>query len=447
LSLFQGGSTVKRKSLYLVVCFVLFFGCAALKASAAPRVIITPQSDGVYVIQGIDFSGVSGVDLTIHYDPAALAGPRVSQGSLVGGALMAANLSTPGTARLALVRAVAINGSGPIATVTFNRVGSTGADIQALTASVLSGSGRTIQAGTDIVNFQKTADNGQGNIGTPPADSSSPGSPVDVSASGSARASTDTIGVTAASSSSAAPGILLVPASSLPEKVEARTTAAPSPEQAAPETRQSDAEKTIQQEAQVALAEQPAVKAPEPEKKKVMAYPGVLEKFREYKGKKSPRSLTALFGENPGQQDPPLVLSDGKTTVRMIIKLDSKGENNNILLDGASLVSLRNKEGNIWIAELLPDRRTWQASVSVPENHQLTVMPLNVAPPMDVAINHTSGGLTEADFKAFLKDRGTSKTPRFDLNGDGVRDYIDDYIFTANYLAQPKGKKAQDKGK
>ena len=51
--------------------------------------------------------------------------------------------------------------------------------------------------------------------------------------------------------------------------------------------------------------------------------------------------------------------------------------------------------------------------------------------------------VTEADFQLFLKERGTPSASRFDLNRDGRRDYLDDYIFTANYLVkmQEQGKK------
>jgi hypothetical protein len=62
---------------------------------------------------------------------------------------------------------------------------------------------------------------------------------------------------------------------------------------------------------------------------------------------------------------------------------------------------------------------------------------LTVVPPLPANLKIGNGGkLTEADFNQFLKERGTDKAPRFDLNGDGKRDYVDDYIFTANYLVK-----------
>jgi hypothetical protein len=182
----------------------------------------------------------------------------------------------------------------------------------------------------------------------------------------------------------------------------------------------------------------PFPNTPEPEREKIIVYKSVLERFKEFKGKKTPEALIALFssGGGEGRQTPPLVLSDGKTTVKVVIELNANSEDNNFLLDGVSLVTLTNKSGNSWIAELLPENNILEATISVPQNNQWHVAPLTVSPPADVAIRRSSGKEAEVDFERYLKERGTAKTPRFDLNGDGRRDYIDDYIFTANYLVR-----------
>jgi hypothetical protein len=177
-------------------------------------------------------------------------------------------------------------------------------------------------------------------------------------------------------------------------------------------------------------------KGTELERKKVKMFPSVLERFKDFKGEKTPKALMALFSmqDNEVKQDPPIVISNGKATVKIILKLNSKGEDNNFLLDGVSLVSLKNNEKDMWTVELLPDSKAYEATISVPRNNQLYVIPLTVAPPLYVNIGFSAGRLTEADFKLYLKEKGTVKAPRFDLNGDGRRDYIDDYIFTANYI-------------
>jgi hypothetical protein len=395
----------------------------APEAFSAPAVTIGPSSDSVYVLQGNDFSGASGIDVTIRYDTAALANPHVVQGGLVGGALMAVNHSTPGMVRLALVRVTAINGSGTIATVTFDRVKSTGADILALTSSAISSSGSSIGITSQIVNSVKTAD-----TQTPPADS---GSTPDT------RPNTQTAAATTAPSAPMGVVGLVVPLQGdAPSGVKTET---PSPDQATADMVKPAGNADAPLETAKAMPpEKPVPPPPEPEKKKILLYKSVLERFKEFSGNKTPEALIALFSPQKGQamQDPPIVLSDGKTTVKVLLDVNPAGENNNFLLDGVSLVSLVNKDKSSWVAELLPDKKITGATISIPRNNQWDVMPLTVAPPMDVKIAPLSDKLSEADFKLFLKERGTAKAPKFDLNNDGRRDYIDDFIFTANYLVQ-----------
>jgi hypothetical protein len=358
---------------------------------------------------------------------------------------MANNVSTPGTVRIALVRTIEMNGSGGIATVTFDRVRSTGADIQALTASVLSGTGRPVQAATEILNSAKVPD--KEDPAAPASGAPASGSPAnEASGTQSPDPGTGTMGGATSPTPSGGTGVLLIP---MPPMTD-RKADPPADRQPGAEAAQPEAEKAAAPEPlQTAKAERPALRAPEPEKKKVTAYPSVLEKFREYKGEKTPQALTSLFAPHPAAaaQQPHLVLTDGKATLSVAVELDSKGENNNFLLEGLTLVSLKNKEKNLWIAELLPDARAWEASIVIPHNNQWNVLPLTVAPPMDVNIDRSSARLDEKDFKLFLKELGTAKAPRFDLNNDGKRDYIDDYIFTANYIAQQKGKDGPKKGK
>jgi hypothetical protein len=220
---------------------------------------------------------------------------------------------------------------------------------------------------------------------------------------------------------------------------EARSAATSSAEQPAPDERQPGNDTIVPSEAaKNTSSEKMIAKATEPEQKKIKPSPGVLERFKEFKGEKTPGALMALFEtqDNNAKQDPPIVLSNGKDTIKIVLELDSKGKGNNFLLDGVNLVSLKNKEKNFWILELLPDSGTFEATVSVPRENQLYVIPLTVSPPIDVS---AANKLTEADFKRYLREKGTTKAPGFDLNKDGRRDYIDDFIFTANYLVQQDG--------
>ncbi len=414
---------MKIKSLFFVVCFSLFLSCwLSPEAVASPSVTIAPASDSVYAVMGNDFSDASGMDITIRYDPSALAAPQVVQGGLIGGALMAINASTPGMIRLALVRVTAIKGSGAIATITFTRLKSTGADILSLVSSAINTAGQSIPVTSQVVNSVKTADSGASTTDQKTGQSTAGTSPSSESG---------TPGTTATAPTGIAGIVVPLPGAPASEVQSASSSTG----QPAPDEQQPATDEIVSPEA---AKESPGEKAGKPELKKVKMFPSVLEKFRDFKGAKTPEALMALFDvrDNNPQQDPPIVLSNGKATVKIVLELDSQGKNNNFLLDGASLVSLKKKEKHFWTVELLPDSRTYEATVSVPRNDQWSVIPLTVAPPMDVNIDPSSSRLTEADFKMYLKEKGTAKTPRFDLNKDGRRDYIDDYIFTANYIVQ-----------
>jgi hypothetical protein len=177
--------------------------------------------------------------------------------------------------------------------------------------------------------------------------------------------------------------------------------------------------------------------AASPENKNVV-YQSVLERFREFKGEKTPKSLTALFAAAVMlgvRQEPAVVLTDGKTRVKVTIQSPSTGkETPNFALKGAKLISLKPDE-DAWVIEALPDSKGYVAGITVQHNGSSTEIPLTVAPPLD-ADRVPAGGLSEAGYNIFLKERGTDKAPRYDLNGDGVRTYLDDYIFTANFIVK-----------
>jgi hypothetical protein len=130
--------------------------------------------------------------------------------------------------------------------------------------------------------------------------------------------------------------------------------------------------------------------------------------------------------------------------VKAFIELPASGKKApNFALTGATVISISLENNSTWVVEVLPDKGTYEASIIAVQDEVLKKIPLTVSPPLPAGVKIGAGGkLTDADFVLFLKERGTDKAPRFDLNGDGKRDYIDDYIFTANFLANPDAGKA-----
>jgi hypothetical protein len=68
-----------------------------------------------------------------------------------------------------------------------------------------------------------------------------------------------------------------------------------------------------------------------------------------------------------------------------------------------------------------------RATMTIMTDSDIIEYPLTLAPPIkDISP-------AEANFTVFLKDSGATP-PKRDLNGDGRHDYLDDFIYTANYL-------------
>ena len=115
----------------------------------------------------------------------------------------------------------------------------------------------------------------------------------------------------------------------------------------------------------------------------------------------------------------------------------------NFAFNSARYVSLARGDEGEWEVEVRPDAGAVSASVTMLANGTLQEFPLTVTPKVEVSLIKP-GKVSEADFLLFLKETGTPAAPGHDLNGDGKRDYLDDYIFTANYLLKV-GEQANNK--
>ncbi len=82
--------------------------------------------------------------------------------------------------------------------------------------------------------------------------------------------------------------------------------------------------------------------------------------------------------------------------------------------------------------EILPDRKTYETTLTVGRNGVSIDIPLNVAPPADLrgfAVEKAG----QSPFERYLLER-VAGNRSCDLNGDGKTDYLDDYIFMANFI-------------
>ena len=160
----------------------------------------------------------------------------------------------------------------------------------------------------------------------------------------------------------------------------------------------------------------------------------VLERFRTYSGPRTPAALMALFATPVTavtiHQQPEVALSDGASMVKITIDVGSQeSKSPNVAFNDAQLISLMHDRAGKWDVEALPSVGTWNASLILLTDSGSREVPLTVAPRLPAGID-----LSEKGFVAYLGGAKASARPLLDLNNDGRRDYLDDYIFTANYL-------------
>lgn len=162
------------------------------------------------------------------------------------------------------------------------------------------------------------------------------------------------------------------------------------------------------------------------------ALPSVKEQFRTFSGERTPDAYKALFElpADPIRQQPRVAMSDGKTAVILAIKLpDAGGNSPNFSLKNATLLELQKKGGGEWVLKVMPAKDTSDCVLVVAAGGLVRDYPLAVSPKASREIRPVIEG-----FEEFLKESRTVCMAVHDLNADGRCDYIDDYIFTANYI-------------
>lgn len=162
-----------------------------------------------------------------------------------------------------------------------------------------------------------------------------------------------------------------------------------------------------------------------------VAYEPVLGLIRDYSGPRDGNSLEALFSRpaNPVvRQSPAIALSDGKTAVIIAASITPiAGSPVNFSLEGANLISMKIIKGEEWQIKAMPDTGTMRMALVVMQGNRKIKYPLTVAPPVPEGTD-----LTVQGYQAFFE----GESGRLDLNKDGRKDYQDDYLFLANYLAK-----------
>jgi hypothetical protein len=374
---------------------------------------ISSSGSGVYILQGIGLSNAAILEATITYDASTLSNPRVSQGTLISGALMAVNANSPGFIRLAAASVKPISGTGPVAIVTFTQTTGSAGKVLSLSARLRNGDGAALAVQTVVSNPVVSGSDTDSDSGSSDnSDSSSETSGTQYNGSSASNPATvsekDDTGAPVAQEDQS----LSDPAGSATER-----------------NRDGEAETEEKKEARDDSTDYD-----------LSGYKSVLQRFSEFRGRKNEKSLTALFYAPVAQgvtQEPPVVLSDGKSKVKLFVKIEPGGKSApNFAIRKGKLVSL-NKKDNFWIFEVLPEAKTCETTLTFIKDGSKRDIQLSVAPRVDLG-GFLRGKAGQSAFERFLFEQATGKGRPCDLNGDGKTDYVDDYIFTANYIVAVK---------
>ncbi|MBU5614847.1 cohesin domain-containing protein [Geomonas azotofigens] len=433
-----------RQTHWLLLFLLLIL--TATPAFALPTLTISsPGSDGVFVLRGDQMDGVAGLDISIGYDSATLGNPRVTMGKLVQGMMSAANPGNP--VRIAVVGTRALTGSGIVASIAFDRTGSSPGVVTLVTGTLIDASGKKVaMAQPTIVNPTAvvTADGsgtGTEQAGQEAKSDTVPGGATPVVPRPVMVGGTVTM-----------PGQETATVQEVTPVQESATSAeSPSPRLTAPAVKKrlrtkkaqlEGEEPPLDREENPPPPEQEAPPAPEsgkprPQVTQPVALTSVLDRFKAFQGERTPANLVALFRQDAPvsySQLPPVAIADGKSTVTLVIGMATGDVTPSFTFSGCTYVSHRRTEAG-WEIQARPKRDVVQAAVTMLYNGLRQEFPLTVAPKVAL-VPGKSRPVKESDFERFLKERGTPTRPRYDLNKDGRRDYVDDYIYAANYLVR-----------
>ena len=411
-----------QKTISTALLLILFSTTSAL---AAATVSVTSSGDTSYSVQGTGMDGVAGIQLDFNYDASSLSSPAVTKGGLVSGAMLAANTTRPGSIRVAIISTTAFSGSGQIANVTFaGRTGTGG--ITSASVNMIDTKGAKITASITVSGTSSSGIPGLSN--TPGVPFSQPGETTPT-----VQQSQTSAGAQSGSSATATSlGSVTMPTD---QQQLGNTPLQQAPSPAVPvEPVEPAATRTAEQAQPTA---QPAAEVKPEETPQYVVYKGVLDRFRLYDGSKKLPAVAELFDKKIAQtimQSPAIVISNGLDKAILTIDIPARIKSApNFAVKGGTIVSYKQDKElkGRWLVEVAPETGSLLVSVTIIAGAEEFEFPLTVAPPVKTALTFDEKG-----WDIFVATTGTAKAPLHDLNGDGIRNYVDDYIFVANILAK-----------
>jgi hypothetical protein len=390
----------KRYALSFLVLLAFPFPVLAM-----PTISVSFLGNETFLFSSRELKDVGKIEVTVTYNPSSLANPRVIPQSTFAGAVVSSDGASGSTARMIVTSPEPMTGSGRFATLVFDPVGTSFGTIRSVNGRVYDSNGKAMSALFEFTNP------------TPPLDPNDPDNQSMVEER--ERKGESFMGG----------GVPYVPKEAVVMEEGGERS------KQAPQEKENNADTT---------GEGPdGGKSPKHGSTTVQS---VLERFRLFDGERNPKNLTALFDADSAasySQTPAILLADGKETVRVTITGITPGKTPSFSFRSARYVSVLKLSDTLWLVEAKPKEGVLEAAITLFDNGRMREIPLTVSPKVQVDLIK-AGKVGEADFALFLKKLGTAHAPLYDMNGDGKRDYLDDYIFTANYLVA-LGKKAGKK--
>lgn len=405
-------ATAKYFLMALLIFVSVFFSSYAFSASIS----VTPLGNGKFVINGNSMDGVAAISLNITYDSSSLSSPKIDQGSLTSGGMFAANPNfTSDTVRIAILKSSGFSGSGQLAVITFAT--HTGSGTLSVSSSMIDSKTAPLPDGGKLT----VSDFNSSSIETSSIVSSN------IVQSSQTSQPTQNTPVKAAINPTYL-GSVTLPTDQQQRAESQSSTIQNTPIKTPELIANKISDETKPSEKSVAES------APE-ETPQYVVYKGVLERFKHLAGKKFSDAV-ALFDKKASQivnQEPSILLSDGKSKATLTVDIPSrKNISPNFAVSGAELLSFgRDKENSgRWIVEVLPEADSYRVTVTVINGADEFEFPLTVSPPIVTKLT-----LDENGWERFIEETGSVKPTLHDYNRDGVADYIDEFIFVANCLA------------
>ncbi len=132
----------------------------------------------------------------------------------------------------------------------------------------------------------------------------------------------------------------------------------------------------------------------------------LLERFKLSTGERTAATLTRLLVRNHSDiiQDPPLLLSDGISLLKLTVLKSGLGtQAPQFLISGGNCTNLMTGENGAWILEIVPERGTLAVLVTVLVGSNVIEYSLAVAPPLEL-FDETAAGSDQAEFVSIANE-------------------------------------------